>query len=105
MLLFYCIYCDHHHVLLPPPSIVNAASNSGSHNNTAVDRLDSTLLARNSDQVGPLQSWGPELRHFRASGLPADQWPCDIWFEKPVIITKIDAGARDCSVPKAVLNL
>jgi len=42
--------------------------------------------------LSPLQSWGPELRNFESTEQSPNDWDCDVWYDKPVIITKIDAG-------------
>ncbi|KAF2358576.1 Glycosyltransferase 61 [Trinorchestia longiramus] len=55
-------------------------------------RLDRVLQQRHSDMISPLQSWGPELRHFTATPTPPHQWQCDVWYHRPVIVVKIDAA-------------
>lgn len=46
-------------------------------------------LAKQTDHLSPLQSWGPELRFFKR----LDTRPtCDVVIEKPTFILKIDAS-------------
>ncbi|KAG0725179.1 EGF domain-specific O-linked N-acetylglucosamine transferase [Chionoecetes opilio] len=56
-------------------------------------RLDQKLLKSNADQISPLQSWGPELRHFAEVDKRVEEGAdmCDLWIEKPTYLMKIDA--------------
>lgn len=55
--------------------------------------LDQQLLKTNTDQISPLQSWGPELRHFVELGKQVHRGApmCDLWIEAPTYLMKIDA--------------
>ncbi|MCL4124054.1 UNVERIFIED_CONTAM: hypothetical protein GTU68_032939, partial [Idotea baltica] len=59
-------------------------------------RLDKELLNANADLISPLQSWGPELRYFTEFEEKVDEKSslCDVFVEKPTIITKIDASVN-----------
>ncbi|KAK4878909.1 hypothetical protein RN001_007055 [Aquatica leii] len=49
-------------------------------------------LHAETDQISPLQSWGPELRYFtKLNKRPIQEGDCDITIEKPTYIMKIDA--------------
>ncbi|KAK7074343.1 hypothetical protein SK128_004577 [Halocaridina rubra] len=56
-------------------------------------KLNKNLLQSNADQISPLQSWGPEMRHF--VGLKSRVGPqanqCDMWIDIPTYIMKLDA--------------
>ncbi|XP_066948238.1 EGF domain-specific O-linked N-acetylglucosamine transferase [Macrobrachium rosenbergii] len=56
-------------------------------------KLDKKLLDRNADQISPLQSWGPEMRHFveLKKKVEPGARQCDRWVETPVYIMKLDA--------------
>ncbi|XP_065561810.1 EGF domain-specific O-linked N-acetylglucosamine transferase-like isoform X2 [Artemia franciscana] len=51
-------------------------------------RVDDAKLRRISDHISPLQSWGPELRHFQR----LENYTCDLTIETPIILMKIDAA-------------
>lgn len=55
-------------------------------------RLHKSRLDEECDHISPLQSWGPELRHFtELNRRPIIDGDCDIVIEKPTFILKIDA--------------
>lgn len=50
-------------------------------------------LKENSDQISPLQSWGPEMRYFsKLPRRPIVEGDCDVVIEKPTFVLKIDAS-------------
>lgn len=56
--------------------------------------LNKELLTSNANHISPLQSWGPELRHFveveEHVGRGASM--CDLWIDSPTYLMKIDAS-------------
>ncbi|XP_045618392.1 EGF domain-specific O-linked N-acetylglucosamine transferase [Procambarus clarkii] len=56
-------------------------------------RLDKKLLAKNAVQISPLQSWGPEIRHFTEQEEQVEPRGkmCDRWVDTPTFIMKLDA--------------
>lgn len=45
--------------------------------------------------MSALQSWAPELRNFvQLNERPVDDKKCDLYYEKPVYIMKLDASKR-----------
>ena len=52
--------------------------------------LDTESLEANLEFMSPLQSWAPELRNIAVN----DETKCDITFEEPVFITKLDASVN-----------
>ena len=52
--------------------------------------LDTEMLEANLDFMSPLQSWAPELRNVEVK----DDLKCDLTFEEPVFITKLDASVN-----------
>ncbi|KAI6221070.1 EGF domain-specific O-linked N-acetylglucosamine transferase [Aphelenchoides besseyi] len=55
--------------------------------------FDSKLLANRTDELSYLQSWGYELRHYESSEkFRVDDSNCDVIFEKPTYIIKLDAS-------------
>lgn len=56
-------------------------------------KLNKELLNKQMDHISPLQSWAPELRNFaELPDRPIDEEKCDLVYEKPVYIMKIDAS-------------
>ena len=56
-------------------------------------RLHKKRLEAECDHISPLQSWGPELRHFvEIKERPLESDMCDAVIEKPAIVMKIDAS-------------
>ncbi|KAB0798287.1 hypothetical protein PPYR_09280 [Photinus pyralis] len=53
--------------------------------------LHKDKLLAEADHISPLQSWGPELRHFKQLDAPIQDSACDVTIEKPTFIMKIDA--------------
>lgn len=57
-------------------------------------KLNKELLAKQMDHMSALQSWAPELRNFvEFDERPIDTNKCDLVYEKPVYIMKIDASS------------
>lgn len=55
--------------------------------------LNKELLDKQMDHMSPLQSWAPELRNFvEFNDRPIETKKCDLIYEKPVYIMKIDAS-------------
>lgn len=55
--------------------------------------MNRELFAEQMDHMSPLQSWAPELRNFvELNERPIDNNDCDLVYEKPVYIMKIDAS-------------
>lgn len=55
--------------------------------------LHSQRLLDEADRISPLQSWGPEMRHFtEMDQRPINEKLCDIVLEKPTFVMKIDAS-------------
>ncbi|XP_043287988.1 EGF domain-specific O-linked N-acetylglucosamine transferase isoform X2 [Venturia canescens] len=55
-------------------------------------KLEEQRLRDNADHISALQSWGPEVRNFRAlPRRPIVDGDCDVVIEKPTYIMKIDA--------------
>ncbi|KAJ8686289.1 hypothetical protein QAD02_022083 [Eretmocerus hayati] len=55
-------------------------------------RLYEQRLNDNTDQMSPLQSWGPELKNFRElPHRPIQHGDCDVIIKEPTYIMKIDA--------------
>ncbi|XP_053693020.1 EGF domain-specific O-linked N-acetylglucosamine transferase [Sabethes cyaneus] len=55
-------------------------------------RLHRRRLESELEHVSPLQSWAPELRFFETTSQPlAESGHCDVTFERPAFIMKIDA--------------
>ncbi|CAG0913822.1 unnamed protein product [Notodromas monacha] len=52
--------------------------------------LDTKRLVDNSDELSPLQSWGPEFRNFVELNHSLSE-ECDVSFEKMVYVMKLDA--------------
>ena len=52
--------------------------------------LETKSLEDNLEFMSPLQSWAPELRNIEVK----DDTKCDITFEEPVFITKLDASVN-----------
>ena len=52
--------------------------------------LGTKTLEDNLEFMSPLQSWAPELRNIEVK----DDAKCDITFEEPVFITKLDASVN-----------
>ncbi|XP_077292381.1 EGF-domain O-GlcNAc transferase [Arctopsyche grandis] len=49
-------------------------------------------LVKEAEHISPLQSWGPEMRHFVSlNNKPINDNLCDVVIEKPTYIMKIDA--------------
>jgi EGF domain-specific O-GlcNAc transferase len=56
-------------------------------------RLDQNKLRSKADHKSPLQSWAAELLPFASvEDFAVDQRHCDIIYEKPAILIKLDAG-------------
>lgn len=56
-------------------------------------KLNKELLGKQMDHMSALQSWAPELRNFvQLNERPIDENKCDLVYEKPVYIMKIDAS-------------
>ena len=56
-------------------------------------KLNKELLGKQMDHMSALQSWAPELRNFvELNERPIDENRCDLVYEKPVYIMKIDAS-------------
>lgn len=54
--------------------------------------LNLKMLNAELDHMSALQSWAPELRNFvQLNERPIDANQCDIVYEKPTFIMKIDA--------------
>ncbi|CAG9864442.1 unnamed protein product [Phyllotreta striolata] len=54
--------------------------------------LKKSALDKQADQISPLQSWAPEIRHFKQlKRRPIIEGDCDVVVEKPTFIMKIDA--------------
>lgn len=53
-------------------------------------KVKQDFIAANSNYMSALQSWAPEMRNF-AKLEPVDSEWCDLTFEEPVIVMKIDA--------------
>lgn len=55
--------------------------------------LNQELLNQQLEHLSALQSWAPELRNFVSlSERPVEDKPCDLVFEKPTYIVKIDSS-------------
>lgn len=58
-------------------------------------KFDRNLLKKRCDQKGYLQSWGHELEHFENyNNFEINNDNCDVIFEKPTIIIKLDASVN-----------
>jgi hypothetical protein len=57
-------------------------------------KLNETKLKEESIHLSPLQSWGPEMQHFKelAQKIHRDSPLCDVYIDKPTFIMKIDAS-------------
>lgn len=56
-------------------------------------RMNQPLFDEQMDHMSPLQSWAPELRNFvELNERPTEAEHCDLIYEKPVYIMKIDAS-------------
>lgn len=56
-------------------------------------QLNQPLFDEQMDHMSPLQSWAPELRNFvELNERPIETEKCDLVYEKPVYIMKIDAS-------------
>lgn len=54
--------------------------------------LNQKMLDAELDHMSALQSWAPELRNFvQLNQRPIDAQQCDVVYEKPTFIMKIDA--------------
>lgn len=59
-------------------------------------QLNKPLFDEQMDHMSPLQSWAPELRNFvELNERPIDEQKCDLIYDKPVYIMKIDASTYD----------
>lgn len=57
-------------------------------------KLNDSMLEKELEHKSALQSWAPELKQFVAfDEYPDDNDSCDIIYEKPVYIMKLDASA------------
>lgn len=57
-------------------------------------KLNKELLGKQLDHMSALQSWAPEIRNFvEFNERPIDTNKCDLVYEKPVYIMKIDASS------------
>lgn len=55
--------------------------------------MNNELLAEQLDHMSALQSWAPEIRNFvELNERPIEADKCDLVYEKPVFIMKIDAS-------------
>lgn len=55
--------------------------------------MNQPLFDEQMDHMSPLQSWAPELRNFvELNERPIETERCDLVYEKPVYIMKIDAS-------------
>lgn len=55
--------------------------------------MNQQLFDAQMDHMSPLQSWAPELRNFvELKERPTEVGNCDLIYEKPVYIMKIDAS-------------
>lgn len=55
--------------------------------------MNKELLDKQMDHMSALQSWAPEIRNFvELNERPIDETKCDLIYEKPVYIMKIDAS-------------
>lgn len=56
-------------------------------------KMNKELFDEQMEHMSPLQSWAPELRNFvEFDERPIDENKCDLVYEKPVYIMKIDAS-------------
>ncbi|TMS38183.1 hypothetical protein L596_004960 [Steinernema carpocapsae] len=59
------------------------------------DFFDRELLQKRSDEKSYLQSWGHELTHFESSEeFAVNAENCDVIFERPTIVLKLDASVN-----------
>uniref|UniRef100_A0A0N4ZHL2 Uncharacterized protein n=1 Tax=Parastrongyloides trichosuri TaxID=131310 RepID=A0A0N4ZHL2_PARTI len=57
--------------------------------------FDNKLLKRRVDEKSFLQSWGSELEHFESyDTFNVDNHNCDVIFDKPTVIIKLDASVN-----------
>lgn len=57
------------------------------------------MLNDQINHMGALQSWGAEIQNFvELNERPIDENKCDLVYEKPVYILKIDASKIDSCV-------
>ena len=55
--------------------------------------MNKALLQKEGDHKSFLQSWGAELEHFTEFDFhPIKDKKCDIVFDKPTVLFKLDAG-------------
>ena len=57
-------------------------------------QFNESLLKAEPLHLSPLQSWAPEIQHFKEqlNQISQDSAVCDIFIEKPTFIIKIDAS-------------
>ncbi|KIH51898.1 hypothetical protein ANCDUO_18007 [Ancylostoma duodenale] len=59
------------------------------------EELRVDVLKRNMDERGYLRSWADELKHFESSPtFSVDYDHCDVIFERPTIVMKLDAAVN-----------
>lgn len=66
--------------------------------------MNKDLFDQQMDHMSALQSWAPELRNFiELDERPIDENKCDLIYQKPVFIMKIDASQyfNQIFIPKA----
>ncbi|VDD96940.1 unnamed protein product [Enterobius vermicularis] len=57
------------------------------------EKFDQDLLSRMADEQSYLQSWGHELKYFQSyKNFKVDHKHCDVIFDRPTIIMKLDAS-------------
>lgn len=62
-------------------------------------QLNRPLFDEQMDHMSSLQSWAPELRNFvESTERPIEAGNCDLIYEKPVFIMKIDASELEVSI-------
>lgn len=61
--------------------------------------LNQKMLNAELDHMSALQSWAPELRNFvQLDERPIDANRCDVVYEKPTFIMKIDACEQSTAI-------